>query len=125
MEKNRNHRNRHQFPETEPIFILKRNSNSRLFRNILNQSENEVVVAWLPSHQGIAGNDLADKAAKAALDKEPEIIYTAPDAINIIKNAKKQETLRLWLATEFNFLRKLKDDTKRLQSEIAKQSLQE
>lgn len=106
--------------------LLNRASNNitaRLFRNRINESDNDVVIAWIPSHQGLPGNESADEAAKMALNLVPQTLYTVDDALNEIKSRNKSDKLRLWLATQHGHLRKLKDNTER--SELPKMTREE
>jgi ribonuclease HI len=88
---------------------------SKLFRNMINKADNEVVIVWMPSHQGIQGNETADEAAKMALGLAPQQIYTVADNIRLLKSRQREEEQRTWLAMRHNFLREIKENTERSQ----------
>lgn len=48
----------------------------RAINHILDKSEASIVLEWVPGHQSIAGNDLADKLARAGGDRALFLIYT-------------------------------------------------
>ena len=59
----------------------------------LNQRK-EVYIQWIPSHKGIKGNDLADKAAKNAISY-PFLTYESPN-INERINQTKTKLVEVW-----------------------------
>ena len=46
--------------------------NARFYQD--NEAGTRVTIYWIPAHVGIAGNELADKTAKEATDREPQIL---------------------------------------------------
>ena len=46
-----------------------------------------IVLCWIPSHTGIAGNEQADAAAKAALTKEVDLVYIPQSDFKPIVNS--------------------------------------
>ncbi|XP_076626788.1 uncharacterized protein LOC143344536 [Colletes latitarsis] len=66
-------------------------------------SNTDINIIWVPSHQGITGNEEADVAAKDATTLPPtEITVPIPcqDLINHIKKTTKEEWNRIWTTTK-------------------------
>ena len=67
-----------------------------MYRKLMNRGK-YIVMCWIPSHIGIAGNDMADKAAKEALElpiSDIKIPYT--DLYGIVKAFFREEWQTSW-----------------------------
>ncbi|XP_039450361.1 uncharacterized protein LOC120429209 [Culex pipiens pallens] len=74
--------------------------------------EREVTLVWIPGHTGIAGNDLADEAAKRANELEP-VDFPVPrqDLLLWAHGKIKAAWEREWLGQRDTFLRRIKPTT--------------
>ena len=63
----------------------------------INKQESDVVFAWIPSHVGIPGNEMADQLAKQATE-ENIINYVVMKEISDSYNDIEQHVLSLWQA---------------------------
>ncbi|XP_076220866.1 uncharacterized protein LOC143174241 [Nomia melanderi] len=65
----------------------------------LSHSNNHIILTWVPSHQGISGNEKADSMAKkATTDPETEIKKQIPfkDLLKSIYVTEEEEWNRIW-----------------------------
>lgn len=92
-----------------------KNNNCRYLMNILNREKKKIILMWIPSHKGIKGNEMADECAKNAINKEKQNEMTENDSKLYIENIIKEKENKKWLKIDKKkTLRKLKEDTKRL-----------
>lgn len=74
--------------------------------------QRDVVLVWIPGHCGIAGNDLADAAARRANEKEPaNMPVPKQDALRWVKERIRLTWEREWSGCRDVFLRRIKPNT--------------
>ncbi|XP_062541044.1 uncharacterized protein LOC134209082 [Armigeres subalbatus] len=96
--------------------LEKRRINSKWKDDVINISNKiklkgtEVVLCWVPSHIGIAGNEKADEEAKRALEIERigSNVMDINEARTIIKNQFNYKWQAEWTSTRNNKLREVK-----------------
>jgi ribonuclease HI len=94
------------------------NDSTRLFYNQIPRDKN-IVLVWIPSHKGIAGNEVADVGAKSALLSELDSNihnrpkFTTKDAVAYIKKHIKDKVEQQWKRVYNNKLRMIKDNIER------------
>ena len=72
-----------------------KSSNSSVYYELLvflHTVHKTVIFCWLPSHMGISGNERADSAAKAALQKDvSDCLISYTDAYQYLRDLRQSE----------------------------------
>lgn len=90
-----------------------KNNNCRLLVNELNSVKKKIILMWIPSHQGIVGNEFADEKAKLAVNGDENNLITENDAKMYVKKVYETKEDEKWRDISMTrILRKLKDDAK-------------
>jgi hypothetical protein len=86
------------------VAIISKNPKTLSRRKLLDEEGEKVNFLWMPAHKEVAGNYIADKEAKAALDDDllSAEKYPSQDLINWIKTEDKKSRKTRWKNSENN-----------------------
>jgi ribonuclease HI len=67
--------------------------------------QNQVIIAWIPGHKGLDGNEKADELANLGIERlevDSEVPVAGTLLLNKISNWERKETLKNWTKTKQN-----------------------
>ena len=67
------------------------------FDHLMNRHKVKIILQWIPGHQGIKGNEEADKLAKrGASQPQPEVPVTYDTVSKMVRANMKEEWMNDW-----------------------------
>ena len=97
-----------QIPSSVPLV-----EEIQILYNDIKNSGKDIIISWLPSHCGIAGNECADRAAKEATEQplsDPTIQTPHNDIINYISRKSYNRWKTDWLSASSSNLHEIRNN---------------